>query len=258
MNAEGNVDVIVRERFFPVDSCNNVFIDVGAAKPEYLSISALYRSIGWRIIAIEPNPVFCELHQEKGYEVLQYACGTRDEDNVDFIVVDSHGANYHGGQVSYESFSSLGIKESYASLKPTNLDTKTIKVNLRRLDTILENHAPDIECINILSVNVEGWELEVLRGLGIAKYRPRVMIVENLFNDKEYKLFMANNNYMLWKRLPPNDVYVNRDLIPNSLTQSYLSLKNRCRDLIPRPLTRLFLSLKLRRMYSSRSIKDQN
>ena len=84
-------------------------------------------------------------------------------------------------------------------------------MNLRRLDTILGVHAPDIDRIDILSVDVEGWELEVLDGLNMPRYRPRVMIIENLFDDKKYRSYMKNLDYVLWRTLPPNEVYVSRD-----------------------------------------------
>lgn len=212
--AEGNIDRIIQRRFFQGDGSGKIFVEVGAAKPDYLSMSALYRLIGWRIIAIEPNPEFCELHRKKGYEVLPYACGDHDQDDVDFFVVDSHGTQYLNGEVSYESFSSLGIKNSYAALK-SDLDMRKIQVKLRRLDTILETHAPNIERIDILSVDVEGWEIEVLNGLNISKYKPRVMIIENLFNEKKYRIHMRHLNYILWKRVAPNDVYVDKEFFPN-------------------------------------------
>jgi FkbM family methyltransferase len=223
--AEGNVDRIVREKFFPGHGSGRIFVDVGAARPDYLSISALFRSMGWRIIAIEPNPKFCELHEKKGYDVLRYACGDRDEDNIDFFVVDSHGAKYANGCVSYESFSSLGIKDSYSALND-NLDVQKISVNLRRLDTILKTHAPDIDHIDILSVDVEGWELEVLSGLEISRYRPRVMIIENLFNSEEYRSYMKGIGYSLWQCIPPNDVYV-RDKLFTGFIRKFFSFSPR-------------------------------
>jgi FkbM family methyltransferase len=207
--AEGDVDKVVHQQFFRNQNAG-VFIDVGAANPDYLSVSALYRSLGWKVIAIEPNPVFCEMHRERGHDVLQYACGERDEDDVDFCVVDSHGAPYENGQVSYESFSSLAIKESYARIRP-QMDVERIKVRLRRLDTILQTHAPDIRTIDILSVDVEGWELEVLAGLDFRKYRPKVLIVENLFNEPGYRARINEHGYRLWRFVWPNDVYVARE-----------------------------------------------
>jgi FkbM family methyltransferase len=210
MSAEGSVDRLIADRFFAGQ--RGVVIEVGAARPDYLSVSEYFRSLGWRVIAVEPNPKFCELHRQKGFEVLQYACGERDEDDVDFTVVDSHGTNYQGGGVSFESFSSLGIKPSYSKLK-SGLDQKVIKVRLRRLDTILREHAADIAGVDVLSVDVEGWELEVLRGLDFPRYRPKVMVIENLFSDKEYLAFAKAHGYALWRVAPPNDVYVIEELL---------------------------------------------
>jgi len=207
---EGNVDRIVQERFFP--SGNGVFVEVGAARPDYLSISASFRGRGWKIVAVEPNPAYQDLYRQHGIEVLPYACGERDADDVDFSVVDSHSTAYEGGRVTYESFSSLAIKDSYAALKP-NLDVKPIKVKLRRLDTIMAEHAPDVGAIDVVSVDVEGWELEVLKGLTFSRFRPKVLIVENLFSDQSYRDFMADRGYRLWRVLKPNEVYVREDLL---------------------------------------------
>jgi FkbM family methyltransferase len=205
--AEGNVDEAVRTRFFPAQQ-SGILVEVGAAHPAYLSLSALYRGLGWRVVAIEPNPEFCELHRTRGHEILQYACGDHDENDVDFSVVDSHGAEYGGGRVSYESFSSLGIKGSYAGLIGPNLSISTIKVNLRRLDTLLEEYAPTVERIDIVAVDVEGWELEVLDGFDIAGFKPRVLIIENLFAEQRYRTYMRNKGYELWRHIAPNDIYI--------------------------------------------------
>jgi FkbM family methyltransferase len=209
--AEGDVDKYVHQKFFSTQN-SGVFVDVGAASPNYLSISAFYRSLGWTVVVVEPNPAFCEQHRILGHEVLQYACGDHDEDNVDFSIVDSHGSQYENGKVSFESFSSLGIKDAYRSLKP-DLDIKKTKVNLRRLDTILAAHAPQIGHIDIVSIDVEGWELEVVAGLDLQKYKPRVMIIENLFNDQQYRLHMRSKGYLLSTFRPPNDVYIRNDLV---------------------------------------------
>lgn len=206
-SAEGNVDKLVQQRFFPDPKAKGVFIDIGAARPDYLSVSAYYRTLGWRVIGIEPNPQFYEMHKSRGYEVYQFACGDRDEDNVDFNVVDSHGAQYENGEVSFESFSSLGLKDSYAKLSG-KLDTKTIKVNLRRLSTLLQKDITGVQRVDILSVDVEGWELEVLNGLDLSKHRPAIIIAENLFKEKKYEDHLKQMGYVMWRRIHPNDVYV--------------------------------------------------
>lgn len=208
--AECDVDRRVRERFFPGDR-SGVFVEIGAARPDYLSVSALYRSLGWHIVAIEPNPAYKPLYDERGFELLQYACGDRDEDDVPFSVVDSHGTDYRGGQVSFESFSSLGVKEIYGGGR--QLDIIPIKVKLRRLDTILAVHAPAVSRVDIVCADIEGWELEALSGFDFQKFDPQVLIIENLFHEARYRSFMNDRGYRLWRRLGPNDVYAKNSVL---------------------------------------------
>ena len=211
MTAEKDVDILVHDKFFKDKSEPGVFVEVGAALPDYLSISARFRDLGWKIVAIEPNPEFCAAHRSRGHQIYEYACSDVDADDMDFFVVDSQGADYLGGSVSFESFSSLGIKDEFAELHETvknNTLVKTVPVKVRRLDTILKEHEPEIEHIDILAIDVEGWELNVLRGLSLEKYNPSVVILENLFKKDEYVEFMRKAGYSMWSRLEPNDVYV--------------------------------------------------
>jgi FkbM family methyltransferase len=205
--AEDQIDRVVREAFFRDPSYKGVIVEVGAAGPEYLSTSRHFRESGWKVLAIEPNPEFCELHRKAGFEILQYACGDRDEDNVDFEVV-FQPAEYKGGKVTYESFSSLKVLDSYRALKP-DIETRRIKVDLRRLDTILAQHAPDVRVIDILTIDVEGWELAVMAGLSPRqRHDPRVVIMENLMGDKKYRSYMRERGYRLHREMNPNDIYV--------------------------------------------------
>ncbi|WP_020175432.1 FkbM family methyltransferase [Methyloferula stellata] len=217
MAAEMDVDREVREAFFKGKSDGGVFVEIGAARPDFLSISASFRSLGWKIIAVEANPDFCALHRALGYNVYEYACSDVESDDANFFIVDSLGADYLGGSVSFESFSSLGIKDEFHELHETVKDktkTRSVSVKVRRLDTILELHEPTVQHIDILAVDVEGWELNVMRGLSVSKYSPRVIILENLFKKDDYTAYMQSIGYTLWRHLEPNDVYVAADLSP--------------------------------------------
>ena len=207
---EHELDLLIRDEFFP-GVTDGAFIDVGAARPDYLSMSALFRGLGWRVIAIEPNTAFCQAYREAGLEVLEYACGEHDEDDVPFEVVDSQGVQYEGGKVSFESFSALKVKRRYRwkfAGRRARLDVKSITVDLRRLDTILAEHAPNLERVDIVSVDVEGWEAPVLDGFSLERYLPRVLVVENLLDERRYRRVLRRRGYDLWRRVGPNDVYV--------------------------------------------------
>jgi FkbM family methyltransferase len=208
--AELDVDRKVLASFFAGQG-TGLFVDVGAARPDYLSVSALFRDAGWRVLAIEPNPEFAELHRLRGHEVYEYACGTADEDDVDFSIADSHGQEYHGGSVSYESFSSLSLKPGYEALLPPSVSLRPIKVSMRRLDTILLEAG--VPTIDVVSIDVEGWEIEVLRGLDLERYDPKVIIIENFLKDPAYDDQLKEWGYVLWRTFTPNQVYVRPGLL---------------------------------------------
>lgn len=219
MAAQSEIDSLIRVLYFP--NTTGVMVDVGAAGPEFLSNSLSFRKRGWRVIAIEPNPVFCAAQRAAGHEVLEYACSDSDCDDVPFHVVDLHEVGYQGGAVTFESYSSLGLSPeveeqlgrtaqrmnaaSAGKIQPTR---KTIPVKVRRLDTILAEHAPDIREIDLISIDVEGWELAVLRGLSFERYRPKVVILENNNDDQAYRDFMTARGYEVGAQVTNNEIYV--------------------------------------------------
>lgn len=210
MSAEHRIDEIVYDAFF-AHRRDGVLIEVGAAGPDYLSISASFRRRGWKIVSIEPNPRFCAQHRRRGYDVLEYACSDHDQDDVAFTIVDSQGAEYLGGKVSFESFSSLGIQGKFTDLfnqVKSRASVETILVKTRTLDTILAVHERALTRVDLLAVDVEGWELSVMRGLSQEQLLPQVVILENLFADPEYHDYMAGRGYRLWQSISHNEIYV--------------------------------------------------
>jgi FkbM family methyltransferase len=196
-----NIDAIIRSRYFSDYSYKGTIVEVGGATPEYLSMSRHFKLNGWRAIVIEPNPTFCEAHRKIGNEIYELACSNVDEDNVDFVVVHANS-----GKVTDHSFSSLKVKDSYRQIANNWVDRlkhTMIKVNVRKLDTIIKDY--QIENIDILSVDVEGWELEVMQGLSLIK--PKVVILENIFKEESYRQFMSEFGYKFIEKIWDNDIY---------------------------------------------------
>lgn len=201
--AEDKADRFLRKTFFRRQALG-VMVEVGAAGPTYLSMSRHFRESGWRVIAIEPNPHFVAQHHAAGFDVVPVACGDHDEDGVDFEIVHQPAA-YAGGEISYESFSSLKVKDSYRTHNPA-IRSERVKVNMRRLDTVLEQQK--VSTLDLLSIDVEGWELEVLAGFSLERYRPRVVIMENFNRDPGYVSYMQRRGYRLYSETFPNQVFV--------------------------------------------------
>jgi len=188
-----------------------VMVEVGAAGPEFLSQSKFFRDIGWRCICVEPNPIFVEMHKKVGSEIYAYACSFEDKDNVNFEMVDQP---ING--ITYESFSSLEVSQELALISgyagKNSLSIKQINVNVRKLDTILEE--AKVSKVDYVIIDVEGWELNVMKGFDTSKYQPKVIVLESAFVDthQEYHDFMLNLGYKFDSfdnTTGPNLVYYN-------------------------------------------------
>jgi hypothetical protein len=131
MYAEFGLDMAIKKDY--VAHINKgVLVEVGAAHPDLLSFSKLFREAGWRCISIEPNPYFVNFHKEKGNEIYQYACADYVEDNADFQA--TRWGYLETDLLTYESFSSIKIKQEYIDTQDFQLEIETIKVNIKTLD----------------------------------------------------------------------------------------------------------------------------
>ena len=204
--AEFNTDKVLRESFFPNLNYKGIIVEVGGATPEFLSMSKHFKDSGWRTIIVEPNPKFVELHKEIGNEVYQYACADY-EGFGDFTIV-TQDVNWHGGRVTDHSFSSISIKESYlkhTKINSNSLNKEIIKVEIKKLGTILDTLK--LDKIDILSIDVEGWELDVMRGFDTQKIDCEVIVVENFLGDKNYNKYFEGIGYKLEKQIEYNQIY---------------------------------------------------
>ena len=200
--AEHNEDQFLRIKYFPDYGYKGTLVEVGGATPEFISVSRHFTLNGWRTVIVEPNPTFAKQHRDIGNEIYEYAASETDEDDVDFTIV-----HITGGSVTDHAFSSLKIKESYQSISKgwvNKLNKTQIKVKQRRLDTIIKE--ANIEQIDILSVDTEGWELEVMNGLSVLK--PKVIMLENIFKEESYREYMTKRGYKFDARIKDNDVYI--------------------------------------------------
>jgi FkbM family methyltransferase len=202
----------LKNKFFNgIDS--GIMVEVGAAGPEFLSQSKPFRDIGWRCICVEPNPKFAKMHKDYGNEIYEYACSFEDRDNVNFQIVDMGN-----GELSNESFSSLEVSEELSLISgfsgKNSLNIRSINVNVRKLDTILEE--AKISKVDYVIVDVEGWELNVMKGFTTSKYQPRVIVLESAFMNtyQIYHDYMSNLGYefdSLDNTTGPNLVYFNKN-----------------------------------------------
>ena len=91
--------------------------------------------------------------------------------------------------------------------------TKSYEVDVvaRTLESLLDE-LDQTATIDFMSLDVEGYELNVLRGMNLAKYRPRYLLVEARFYD-EVDIYLREHQYVQLDQLSHHDFLYGDSLI---------------------------------------------
>jgi hypothetical protein len=89
--------------------------------------------------------------------------------------------------------------------RPPKLGNNSVAVKVETLDSLLEQHG--IAHIDFLSIHTEGFELNVLRGVTLRRYRPRLIVIEDHGVSGANCSYLARNGYRLVSRTGCNDSY---------------------------------------------------
>lgn len=181
--AENSCDQVIRS-FFPDTEYRGVFVEVGAARPDFISMSRHFRETGWLTVAIEPNPLFAEMQRLAGVRTIEVAISDYNKDDASFHIYTTNG-HYENGIVSMESFSSLNPWARTQNFIDSGCIQKeeVIKVTVRTLNYIFENkeeypQVADITKVDVMSIDTEGGELDVLRGFSVPHLQPHIYVIE--------------------------------------------------------------------------------
>jgi FkbM family methyltransferase len=171
-------------------------VEVGAGWPEQHSQSKLFRDVGWRVVSFEPDPLLFGLHEKFKHEIYQYAISDKTELNKDFkVAYMSEDINVQPWSGFHPDIMSQQRKNGLQSLEVALQKAVNIKVDYYCLNDILPKI--NVDNFDYLSVDVEGWELEVLKGIDFKKYTPKVLLVENVLNNPEYNSYLSQYGYKL-------------------------------------------------------------
>ena len=194
---EDQIDRFIREKFFTDFAYQGLLIEVGAGPTEFYSVSKHFRDSGWRCIGFDPNPKFYQQHRDLGHEIYQLAL-SNFVGSSNFTIVDTeHWKKEHEGI----SYSALSVRYPCPHKNRTE-----ITVNVDKLDNILNKLC--IKFFDILIVDVEGWELEVIKGLDTTKIRPKLIVLENWLHLSDYETYMSSIGYKLSYKLEHNYIFI--------------------------------------------------
>jgi len=195
------VDEVLRSYF---SKNTGIFFDVGAFEPIRISNSYHFEKNGWECYCFEANTDLIPELQSKRKHVYNYAIANEDKESVTFHVVQT--SNWTAG------FSAIQISEEYKKIFPCEFESvKLLTVPQRTLNSIIEQEIPEITEIDILSVDIEGGEYNCLMGVDLNKYKPKVIVLENVTDDKMIRTYLESHQYTLDRHIAYNQYYVHAE-----------------------------------------------
>ena len=221
-------DVILNQLFGSRNS--GFYIDVGAAHPLYDNDTKALYDRGWRGINIEPNAVFYR-------ELAEQRSGDR---NINMAVSDT------AGPVIFHEVIGTGL----STCDPAEAERAAAKgfevarytVDTMSLREILEEAAPPE--IDLLKVDVEGFELRVLSSNDWCRFRPNVILSEATFPESPRRRpdivapYLAQHGYRRVYFDGLNDYFVEQSFEPPP--EAFDRPPNVFDHFVPRALHELF------------------
>jgi FkbM family methyltransferase len=204
-------------------------IEVGANDGINDSNTLFFESIGWNCILVEPNSTLCQMIRSTR-KALLYECAASNKRGVATLYVAEGAERSHGVSMISPEEEARNKIESYG------FTCRSVQVETRTLDDILAE-AKLSHGVDFISIDVEGHELEVLKGFSIERWAPIVIIAEDNFDfqDAAVRNYLKEFGYVCFKRTGVNDWYTNRknkDLanIFSRTRYRWLALKTRAKS----------------------------
>lgn len=166
--AQEGEDLVLR-RFFE-NQRHGFYVDIGAHHPHRFSNTFFFYRRGWRGINVDAMPGSMDAFRaERPNDInVEAAVGTSTE-SMAYYVFNERALNGLCREVAERRDGKHGNKiVARVSIRP------------RRLSDILDEHLPAGSAIDFISVDVEGHDLDVVQSNDWSRYRPRIVLVEDL------------------------------------------------------------------------------
>lgn len=205
-------DLIIDFIFGATKISNPSYLDIGAYHPTDLSNTYFFYRKGFQGVCVEPDPtLFAEIKRVRSRDTcLNVGIGIGQETVADFFIMTTRTLNTFSREEAerYQAFGNQKIEE-------------IIQVPLVPVNKVIEQNFDAHP--NLVSLDVEGLDLEVLKTFDFSSFRPEVFCIETLTyseDNSEYKRpeineLMIANGYIAYADTYINTIFVDRDLWTN-------------------------------------------
>lgn len=213
--AQNGEDLILAHYFFKHGIEKPTYLDVGANHPRFISNTYHAYLKGGRGVCIEPNPKLAEKYRRvrPGDTVLQIGVGIDARKEADFYIFPdaAHGLSTFSKEEA-EYWARVGMK----GVGKIQYE-KVVRVPLITMNEIFETHFKSSP--HILSIDVEGLDLELLQTIDFSRFKPLTIIVETLLYDEQQREsrnekiidFLISNGYSVYADTHVNTIFLRNE-----------------------------------------------
>jgi len=188
---------------------NGFYVDIGAHHPIRFSNTNYFYQSGWRGINIDAMPGFLKLFKHRRKKDINIEIGVAEKEaELTYYIFNKSAMNTFSECLSVERGNLKGVKI---------LDR--IKIKTLPLAQILAEKLPLGQAIDFMNIDVEGFEIQVLRSNDWNKYIPKVIVLEtylqgfNKINQSDFAVFLNSQNYEIFSKSFYSVIFIHKDFM---------------------------------------------
>jgi FkbM family methyltransferase len=159
-----NFEDVMLARCFS-DRSQGFYIDVGAQHEEVESVTKHFYESGWSGVNIEPVMEFAETFKCRKRD-MTVCCAAGAQESSDTLAI------------SLRTGLSTFDRSNAAKANAMGHIEESREIAIRKLDDILLDLGYETLSFEFLKIDVEGFELDVLEGIDLRRYRPEIILCE--------------------------------------------------------------------------------
>lgn len=207
--SEQGEDLVLMRVFKALGIPKPTYLDIGSHDPVRFNNTYKLYTNGSRGVLVEPNPFFFEKSKKirPGDKVLNIGIGITDQKEADYYMIRDRSL--------LNTFSKKHADKLVKISGPGAIE-KVIKMPLVNINTVIKRHFKGAPAL--VSIDVEGLDLEILRTLDFKRHRPAVFCIETLvFNTNKVRTevveFMRTKGYSIRGGTFVNTIFVDDRLL---------------------------------------------
>ena len=207
-SARGDID---KSLIDIINKRNGFYLEVGAYNGISESVSLRFeKELKWSGLLIEPNPLhFKYLKKNRSNNIcLNFICLSKEYLKKKLYIKNLNLMSHIVDDKNKIYFKDYPIERINLLAKQANLGNfKSYECKIEMLENIFEKF--NINIIDLAIIDVEGSELELLKGINFEKIKINYFCIES-YNFEKLNQFMINKNYEFLKKLHREDYVFKR------------------------------------------------